>query len=108
VKGLRVLYDIKGIDHSYTYFPVLIDEMLYGESRDSLYKRLKRNNIYGRRYFFPLISQFPTYRGLPSARSENLPCALNASEQVICLPIYPNLEIEASKRIIGLIKDNKL
>jgi dTDP-4-amino-4,6-dideoxygalactose transaminase len=91
VKGIRVLYDIESVDHSYTYFPVLIDEKLYGESRDNLYERLKKNNIYGRRYFYPLISQFPTYRGLPSARTDNLPVATSVAEQVICLPIYPEL-----------------
>lgn len=61
IKGLRVLNDIEGVKHSYTYFPVLIDEKIYGESRDSVYEKLKQHNIYGRRYFYPLISQFPTH-----------------------------------------------
>ena len=108
VKGIRVLYDIEGVDHSYTYFPILIDESLYGESRDDLYERLKRNNIYGRRYFYPLISQFPTYRGLPSASEANLPIALNVAEQVICLPIYPDLGMSNCHKIINIIKDQSL
>lgn len=108
IKGIRVLYDIEGVDHSYTYFPVFIDERLYGESRDALYEILKRNNIYGRRYFYPLISQFPTYRGLPSANEANLPVALNVAEQVICLPIYPDLGMSNCHKIINIIKDQSL
>jgi len=92
LKGIRVLNDLEGIRHSYTYFPILVNEQEYGESRDSVYERLKRHNIYGRRYFYPLISQFPTYRGLQSAKPENLPVATMVSNQVICLPIYPDLE----------------
>ncbi len=92
IKGLRMLSDIPGVRHSYTYFPILIDEYSYGVSRDTVYKVLKDNNIYGRRYFYPLISQFPTYRGLISAKSENLPNATKVASQVICLPIYPDLE----------------
>jgi dTDP-4-amino-4,6-dideoxygalactose transaminase len=104
IKGIRVLNDIGGIRHSYTYFPVLINEKEYRESRDEVYERLKRNNIYGRRYFYPLISQFPTYRGLSSARAENLPVAAQVAEQVICLPIYPHLDLEIVSYIIELLK----
>ncbi len=104
IKGIKVLYDIEGIDHSYTYFPVFIDDKLYGESRDDLYERLKKNNIYGRRYFYPLISQFPTYRGLPSARLENLPFAYDVAEKVICLPIYPDLIRKDINKISSLIQ----
>ena len=103
VKGIRVLYDIEGVDHSYTYFPVLVDENLYGKSRDDLYERLKQNNIYGRRYFYPLISQFPTYRGLPSSQPENLPIASNIADHVICLPIYPDLKGVDIDKILSVI-----
>jgi len=105
VKGIRVLYDIEGVDHSYTYFPILVDEKFYSESRDTLYERLKKNNIYGRRYFYPLISQFPSYRGLSSARPDNLPFATSVAEQVICLPIYPDLGKSNCQRIISIIKN---
>ena len=104
IKGIGILNDIEGIRHSYTYFPILINEREYGESRDEIYERLKRHNIYGRRYFYPLISQFPTYRGLPSAKVENLPVATKVADQVICLPIYPSLEAENIEVIISLIK----
>jgi len=104
IKGIRVLCDIEGVDHSYTYFPMLVDEKLYDESRDATYERLKKNGIYGRRYFYPLISQFPTYRGLPSANSENLPLATYVAEQVICLPIYPDLDFNIVQRICEIIR----
>ncbi len=107
VKGIRVLHDIEGVDHSYTYFPMLVDEKFYGESRDTLYERLKKNNIYGRRYFYPLISQFPTYRGLSSARPDNLTVANSVAEQVICLPIYPDLGKCNIIRICKLFTRNK-
>jgi len=104
IKGIRCLNDIEGAKHSYTYFPILIDEIEYGESRDEVYERLRRHNIYGRRYFYPLISQFPTYRGLPSAKKENLTNASLIADQVICLPLYPSLEIPNIHRIINIIK----
>jgi len=107
VNGIRFLSDIKGIDHSYTYFPILVNASEYGESRDSLYDRLKLNNINGRRYFYPLISQFPTYCGLPSAKSENLTVATKIAEMVICLPLYPDLEKETIDRICNIIKNPK-
>jgi dTDP-4-amino-4,6-dideoxygalactose transaminase len=103
IKGIRVLYDIEGIDHSYAYFPILVDARSYGETRDELYEELKHHNIFGRRYFYPLISQFPTYRGLPSSPKENLPVATQVAEQVICLPIYPHLELSDVSNICNLI-----
>ncbi len=105
VEGIRVLKDIEDVYHSYTYFPVLVDEKLYGESRDALYDRLKKNNIYSRRYFYPLISQFPSYRGLPSAKHENLTLASGIAEQVICLPIYSDLKFGDCSKICKLIKN---
>lgn len=107
VKGLVMLYDNPGVRHSYTYFPVLINERSYGATRDSVYEALKKNNIYGRRYFYPLISQFPTYRGLTSAKPENLPIALMVAQQVICLPIYPDLNEESVSKICRIITREK-
>ena len=68
--------DIEGVRHNYSYFPIFITEKEYGMSRDALYSKLKENNILGRRYFYPLISNFPVYRGLDSSNPENLPCTL--------------------------------
>ncbi len=104
IEGIHYLKDIDGIKHNYAYFPILIDEQIYGQSRDAVYNKLKVNNIYARRYFYPLISQFPTYRGLDSANPENLPIATKITEQVLCLPIYPDLEIETVDRVVELIR----
>jgi len=92
INGISFIDDIEGVDHSYSYFPILVDTSSYGRTRDDLYEDLKRHNIFGRRYFYPLISHFPTYRGLSSSRKDNLPVAEKVAEQVICLPIYPQLE----------------
>ena len=105
IQGIRVLNDIRGTDHSYTYFPIFIDGQTFGETRDELYEKLRRNNIFGRRYFYPLISQFPTYRSLLSAHSDNLPVAEQTGGQVICLPIFPDLDHEAVDLIIRVILD---
>lgn len=105
IPGIRFMEDIKGVEHSYTYFPILIDKGKYGKTRDEVYAELKSQNINGRRYFYPLISQFPTYRELPSAQKENLPIAERITEQVICLPIYPNLLFDEVTEIVSLLKN---
>lgn len=91
VPGIRVLQDIPGLRHNYAYFPILVDQSVYGVSRDELYDSLKLDNVYTRRYFYPLCSSFPTYRGLPSAKTENLPVASQVAHQVLCLPMYADL-----------------
>ena len=103
IKGIKFLEDIQGVRHNYSYFPILVDKDEYGIDRDTLYEKLKENNIYGRRYFYPLISDFPTYRGLESSKSENLPVATRMAEQVICLPMHHELENEDLDRIVDLI-----
>ena len=105
VKGITFLEDFPGVRHNYSYFPIFVNEKEYGMSRDELYEKLKANNIYGRRYFYPLISEFSTYRGLPSAAKENLPNAHKIANEVICLPIYPDLEIKFVKRIVDIIAE---
>ncbi|MFW6371538.1 MAG: DegT/DnrJ/EryC1/StrS family aminotransferase [Bacteroidota bacterium] len=90
-------------DNCFSYFPVFVESGKYGKTRDELYEYLKTQNIFGRRYFYPLISQFPSYRGLPSAHPENLPIAEEMTQKVICLPIYPDLSHENVKRISELI-----
>ena len=85
------------------YFPILVRPG-YPLSRDALYHLLREHGIYARRYFYPLISDFPMYRGLPSASPANLPAARLAAEQVLCLPIYPALDAAAQQRIIDLVR----
>jgi dTDP-4-amino-4,6-dideoxygalactose transaminase len=107
VPGIRFMDDIPNVKHCYPYFPVFIDEAQYGTSRDDLYEKLKTHNIFGRRYFYPLISQFPTYRGLESALPGKLPIAESITEKVICLPLYPDLDFEMIPIIADLIKNSK-
>lgn len=106
VPGLRFLEDMPGVRHCYSYFPVFIDEEGYGMSRDTLYEKLKQHDIFGRRYFHPLISQFPTYRGLESAQPGRMPVAEKATKQVICLPNYPELTKEDQCYILNSILSN--
>ncbi len=102
VKGLRCVQGAGEAQANYAYFPILLDDD-YPISRDALYQKLSDNNIHARRYFFPLISSFPMYRGLPSARHDNLPIASAAARQVLCLPIYPTLETPQIETIARLI-----
>lgn len=104
VPGLTVLPEIPEITTAYSYFPVLIDETKFGISRDALYEKLKKHNIFSRRYFYPLISSFEPYRELVSARSENLPVASKASNQILCLPIYVGLTNRDVEFIVTCIK----
>jgi dTDP-4-amino-4,6-dideoxygalactose transaminase len=105
IKGISFLDDIDNVKHNYAYFPIFIDIAKYGKSRNELYFYLKEQNIYGRRYFYPLISQFPTYRGLESAKPENLPVAVSIAEKVLCLPIYSKISIAIVETIIDLVKN---
>ncbi len=101
--GITFFEDLDQVEHNYSYFPIFIDKVELGKSRDDIYETLKKNNIYPRRYFFPLISQFPTYRGLDSSNSMNLPVAEGAAQKVLCLPIYPGLEKPDLDRIADLV-----
>ncbi len=103
VKGVRCLNDTDETVANHAYFPILV-EIGHSISRDDLYRKLKDNGIHVRRYFYPLISDFPMYRGLPSAQADNLPIATNAALNVLCLPIYPSLEAAQIESIVDLIK----
>ena len=91
VKGIRCMEDMPGVRHNYSYFPIFVDADIYGMTRDELYFKMKEANVLGRRYFYPLISEFSTYRGLESAQSENLPIAVKIANSVICLPMHHSL-----------------
>ncbi len=106
VKGIRCVHESGAIGANYSYFPILVDSE-YPITRDSLYKKLKVQKIFPRRYFYPLISDFPMYRGLPSAHRENLPVATDTALKVLCLPIYPALQREEIIRVATLINDMK-
>lgn len=99
-EGIRVLEDLPGVRHNYSYFPIFIDAEKYGMTRDELYFKMKEQNILGRRYFYPLISEFTTYHGLDSARVENLPVAHKIADSVICLPMHHSLTKDEVNKVI--------
>ena len=102
IKGIRCLINDDEAPTNHSYFPIIV-EAEYPMTRDELYQSLKDRNIYSRRYFYPLISEFPMYRSLPSAQRENLPVASRVTKQVLCLPIYPALSRESQRTLINYL-----
>lgn len=103
VSGISFMDDMESVRHNYSYFPIFVDEIEYGMTRNKLYFKLREANIFGRRYFYPLISEFATYRGLPSSKKANLLNAHKMADSVICLPMYHELRKEDVRRIASLI-----
>ncbi|MEL5892537.1 DegT/DnrJ/EryC1/StrS family aminotransferase [Bacteroides sp. GD17] len=103
VEGISFMEDMPGVHHNYAYFPIFVDAPKYGMTRDELYFKMKEQNILSRRYFYPLISEFSTYRGLESAKPENLSVSHKIANSVICLPMYHNLDNSAIEYILNLI-----
>lgn len=103
VDGITFMDDMPGVKHNYSYFPIFVDAEQYGMTRDELYEKMRSHNVLGRRYFYPLISTFSTYKGLDSARPENLPNAHKMADSVICLPMHHELSDEDINRVLELI-----
>lgn len=103
VEGVTFFDDMPGVRHNYSYFPIFIDEKKYGMTRDELYFKMKDANVLGRRYFYPLISEFSTYRGLESANPVNLPNAHKMANSVICLPMHHALSEDDIQLIIETV-----
>ena len=103
VEGITFFDDMPGVRHNYSYFPIFVDAEKYGMTRDELYFKMKENGVLGRRYFYPLISEFSIYRGLPSATKENLPKAHKMADSVICLPMHHALTQEDIERTLSII-----
>ena len=103
VDGITFWDDLPGVRHNYSYFPIFVDAAKYGMTRDELYFKMKEQGVLGRRYYYPLISDFSTYRSLPSATKENLPVATKMANEVICLPMHHVLSDEDLARILNLI-----
>jgi dTDP-4-amino-4,6-dideoxygalactose transaminase len=103
VEGIDFWDDMPGVHHNYGYFPIFVDANKYGMTRDELFNKLREQGILARRYFYPLISDFSTYRGLPSANRENLPNATRMADTVICLPIHHELTEADQQRILNVI-----
>lgn len=103
IEGITFMDDMPGVKHNYSYFPIFIDAEKYGMTRDELYEKMRSHNVLGRRYFYPLISTFSTYRGLESAAPKNLPNAYKMADSVICLPMHHELSAEDIHRVLELI-----
>ena len=103
VEGIEFWDDLPGVKHNYSYFPIFVDASKYGITRDELYFKMKEQGILGRRYFYPLISDFTTYRSLPSATTDNLPVATKMANEVICLPMHHALTDENIERVLNCI-----
>lgn len=103
IKGISMLPEPADTISNYAYFPIFVNEKEYGMSRDALYEKLKQNNIYGRRYFYPLISEFSMYKSLESSSQSNLPVAHKIANEVICLPIYSELSKNDIEKITSLL-----
>ncbi len=105
VEGIRCLAAPPAdVTQNHSYFPIFV-EPCYGLSRDGLYEALRKHGIHARRYFYPLISSMPMYRALPSAAAERLPVANRIAQEVLCLPIFSELEHDAARRIAGIVRD---
>ena len=103
IEGITFMDDMQGVTHNYSYFPIFVDAEKYGMTRDELYSKMKSDGVLGRRYFYPLISEFSTYRGLPSSAKENLPNAHRMADSVICLPMHHLLTDKDIERVIKSI-----
>ncbi len=103
IRGVKLPEELEDVEYNYAYFPIFIDEEEFGVSRDEVYTALKEQHIFPRRYFYPLISNFPSYRTLPSAQRENLPIANRVADQVLCLPMYGALEEEEVEKICYIL-----
>lgn len=104
VEGVTFFDDMPGVKHNYSYFPCFIDAKAFGMTRDELYFKMKETNVLGRRYFYPLISEFSTYRGLESADPKNLPNAHKMADSVICLPMHHELSDNDIERTLAFFK----
>ena len=103
IPGIRFFDDMPGVRHNYSYFPIFINAEEFGMTRDELYFKMRADGVLGRRYFYPLISTFSTYRSLPSAGAENLPVATKVANEVICLPMHHELTDADIERVLNHI-----
>ena len=102
ISGIKFTQEVEEIDYNYSYMPVLINKKTFGISRDKLYEKLKKSEIFSRRYFYPLITDFPVYK---NSKSFDMPNAKLVAKQILCLPIYPDLSVSEINRICKVIKE---
>ena len=101
ISGVGFLEDMPGVRHNYSYFPIFIDAEKFGMTRDELYLKMKGQGILSRRYFYPLISNFPTYKALPTANQKSLPVANRMADEVLCLPLHHELTIDNIESVLN-------
>jgi dTDP-4-amino-4,6-dideoxygalactose transaminase len=104
VPGIRVLQGAAELEVNFSYFPILV-EADYPISRDALYEKLRSHGVFARRYFYPLIANFPMYEEMLSAHPDNLPAANAAANKVLCLPIYSALALQDVTRIVNIVRE---
>lgn len=104
VSGISFWRDTPGVRNNYSYFPIFVDAQKFGMTRDELYYKMKEQGVLSRRYFYPLISNFPTYSGLPSASKDNLPSGNKMADEVLCLPMHHELSDADINRILSFFK----
>jgi len=105
INGIDCIFQTNSFQHNYSYFPILVTPA-YSLTRDELFEKFKKNDIFTRRYFYPLISNFATYKNFKSSNKKNLYVANQISEQILCLPLYPNLDVRTINYICRLIKED--
>jgi dTDP-4-amino-4,6-dideoxygalactose transaminase len=107
IPGIQLFEKASAYRSNYYSFPVVVDEAVYGESRDGLCARLQEHGVLARRYFSPLISELPTFRDYPSSRARNLPSATSVAARILGLPMYPDLSAETQQEIAALLRRSK-
>ncbi|MCM3765949.1 DegT/DnrJ/EryC1/StrS aminotransferase family protein [Neobacillus niacini] len=103
IEGIRIVTQLKGMSNSYQYFVIEIDEERYGKSRDWVHEELKKYNVFTRKYFYPLCSDFKWYQHLDSSQASNLPIAKKAAKRVLAMPFYGELLEEHVESICHLL-----
>lgn len=105
IKGIIIPDEPENISYNHCYFPIQVKQAEFGADRDFLYEKLRLHDILSRRYFYPLLSEIPCYRSLPSSAATKLPVATKISREILCLPLYADLPIEQVDRICSIIAD---
>lgn len=107
MEGISFITSGPQVDYNHAYFPIFVDAAAFGRTRDDLYAYLKTYNYLCRRYFYPLISSFNMYKSLPGAEPGNLPVAKKVAEEVLCLPIFPDLNLTHVDNVAEIIVSYK-
>jgi len=104
IEGINFIHDINNVKNSYQYLVIRINKDKFGFSRDELYEKLKEYNVYTRKYFYPLCSNYDCYNGFNSATKENLPVANKVVNETLSLPFYGDLGKEKTIKICNFIQ----